>query len=110
MLQYVSKDTHDDVWYFSAYDQHWDDATLKELWEEHNIIFMPDGKDAVHPVMVIEREGERPSIVIGVEDDGTLYFDRSNGTFRHAFDSYWIDSLVRTLLEAKSRISKEEKE
>lgn len=104
MLQYVSKEKDDDTWYFSAYDQHWDDATLKELWEKHRIIFMPDRKDAVHPVMVIERKGESPLIAIGVEDDGTLYFDRSNGCFSHAFDSYWIDSLVKTLLKAKEEI------
>lgn len=109
MLQYVSKGKDDDKWYFSAYDQYWDNATLKELWEKHHIIFMPDRKDAVHPVMIIEREGENPLIVIGVEDDGTLYFDRRNGTFNHAFDSYWIDSLVRTLLEAKSRIEEDSK-
>ncbi|MBR5299028.1 MAG: hypothetical protein IKU36_02125 [Bacteroidales bacterium] len=109
MLQYVSKEKDDNVWYFSAYDQHWDDTTLKELWEKHNIIFMPDRKDAVHPVMIVEREGERPLIVIGVEDDGTLYFDRSYGAFKHAFDSYWIDSLVRTLLEAKKRIEEDSK-
>lgn len=110
MLQYVSKGKNDDKWYFSAYDQRWDDATLKELWEKHNIIFMPDRKDAVHAVMIIEREGENPLIAIGVEDDGTLYFDRSNGTFKPAFDAYWIDSLVRTLLKAKSSIEKKEEE
>lgn len=104
MLQYVSKRKDDDRWYFSAYDQRWDNATLKELWEEHNIIFMPDGKDAVHAVMIIEREGEGPLIAIGVEDDGTLYFDRRYGFFKHAFDAYWIDSLVRTLLKAKEEI------
>lgn len=109
MLQYVSKRKDDDKWYFSAYDQCWDDATLKELWDEHNIIFMPDGIDAVHAVMVIEREEERPLIAIGFEDDGTLYFDRRYGAFKHAFDSYWIDSLVKTLLKAKSRIEEDSK-
>lgn len=109
MLQYISKGKHDDKWYFSAYDQHWDNATLKELWEKHQIIFMPGGKDAVHPVMIIEREGENSLIAIGVEDDGTLYFDRQNGTFKHTFDVYWIDSLVKTLLEAKSRIEEDSK-
>lgn len=108
MLQYVSKGEHDDRWYFSAYDQCWDGATLKELWEEHNIIFMPDGIDAVHAVMIVKREGEHPLISIGVEDDGTLYFDRRYGFFKHAFDSYWIDSLVKTLLEAKARMNEKE--
>lgn len=109
MLQYVSKSEHDDRWYFSAYDQCWNDATLKELWEEHSIIFMPDGIDAVHAVMIVKREGESPLIAIGVEDDGTLYFDRRYGFFKHAFNSYWIDSLVKTLLEAKSRIEEDSK-
>lgn len=108
MLQYVSKGKDDDRWYFSAYDQCWDDATLKELWEEHHVIFMPDGIDAVHAVMIVEREGENPLIVIGVEDDGTLYFDRKYGQFAHGFDASWIDSLVGTLLKSKSRINEKE--
>ena len=109
MLQYVSKGKDDDTWYFSAYDQCWDDATLKELWDEHNIIFMPDGIDAVHAVMIIEREEESPLIAIGVEDDGTLYFERKYGQFKHGFDVHWIDSLVKTLLKAKRGIEEDSK-
>lgn len=101
MLKYVSKEKDDDVWYFSAYDQRWDKETIKELYDEHNIIFMPNGKDAVHAVMLLIRNHGRPGIAIGYEDDGTIYFDRSYGRFEHQFDSAWLDSLIQTLTVAR---------
>lgn len=97
MLQYVFKD--DEAWMFSAYDQCWDADTLKELEEKHNVVFMTMG-NGVKPVMFIMRDGENPLIVIGVEDDGTITFERKYGQFTCAMDMGWVPHLVCDLMRA----------
>ena len=101
MLEYVfNTDLEDDEpMMFCAEDQCWDDATLKQLKEEYNIIFMTSG-DAVKPVMIVNSNSKYPLIVIGSEDDGTLYFKRQYGQFINCFSAYWVKSLIADLEEA----------
>lgn len=82
-----------------AYNQEWDKETLKELREEHNIVFMSDG-DSVTPILV-----ENGIIHIGIEDDGTLFF-MNDGI---SISVNWIDSLIAELKEAKKLINKNKK-
>lgn len=82
-----------------AYNQEWDKETLKELREEHNIVFMSDG-DSVTPILV-----ENGIIHIGIEDDGTLFF-MNDGI---SISGNWIDSLIAELKEAKKLINKNKK-
>lgn len=82
-----------------AYNQEWDKETLKELKEEHNIVFMSDG-DSVTPILV-----ENRIIHIGIEDDGTLFF-MNDGI---SISINWIDSLIAELKEAKKLINKNKK-
>lgn len=101
MLQYVfNTDLEDDEpMMFSAEEQCWDDATLKQLREEYNIIFMTSG-DGVMPIMILNKDSKYPLLVIGSEDDGTIFFERKYGTLAHTFSPYWVKSLIADLEEA----------
>lgn len=101
MLQYVfNTDLEDDEpMMFCAEEQCWDDATLKQLREEYNIIFMTSG-DGVMPVMILNKNSKYPLLVIGTEDDGTIQFERKYGSLRHSFSPYWVKSLIADLEEA----------
>lgn len=94
-----------DVLMISAEDQAWDEDTLKELREKHNIIFMTSG-DGVRAYKILERDetifGQRitsPLVVVGHEDDGTIYFKKGYKQFQDQFDSAWIDSIIADLKE-----------
>ena len=82
-----------------AYNQEWDNETLKELKDKHNIVFMSEG-DSVTPILV-----ENGIINIGIEDDGTLFF-MNDGI---SISANWIDSLIAELKEAKNLINKNKK-
>lgn len=101
MLQYVfNTDLEDnEPIMFCAYDQRWDKATLKQLKDEYNVVFMTSG-DAVCPVMIVNRDSKYPLLVIGSEDDGTIQFEREYGQFRNCFSAYWTKSLIADLEEA----------
>lgn len=101
MLQYVfNTDLEDDEpIMFSAYDQCWDETTLKQLKDEYNVVFMTNG-DGVCPVMIVNTDSKYPLIVIGSEDDGTIHFERKYGQFRHCFSAYWTKFLIADLEEA----------
>ena len=95
---------YDEVLMISAEDQWWNAEALKELKDEHNIIFMSSG-NACKPIMVIPRENEAPLVAIGVEDDGTVYFKRDKyGRYENSFDSGWIKSLIADLQAAEAFI------
>ena len=101
MLQYVFNEDlgPNEPMMFSAKDQTWDKATLKQLKEEYNIIFMTKG-DAVMPVMIINKDSEYPLFVIGSEDDGTIQFEREYGHFTNTFSPYWVEPLIADLQAA----------
>lgn len=101
MLQYIfNTDLEDDEpMMFSAEEQCWDDATLKQLREEYNIIFMTSG-DGVMPIMILNKDSKYPLLVLGSEDDGTIFFKREYGTFQNTFSPYWVKSLIADLEEA----------
>jgi hypothetical protein len=92
-------DPDNDTMYIVADDQCWDSATLKQLREEFNIVFMSKG-DAVMPVMILGKDSNHPRLVIGHEDDGTIFFTRRFGQFEHSFSPYWVKSLIADLREA----------
>jgi hypothetical protein len=110
MLQYVfNTDLDDDEpMMFSAYDQCWDKATLKQLKEEYDIIFMTSG-DAVMPIMIVDKDSEYPLFVIGTEDDGTIQFERECGQFKNCFSPYWCESLIADLKAAIEHFNYEKK-
>jgi hypothetical protein len=96
----------------SAEEQHWDEATLNELKEKHNIIFMTSS-NAVFAFKIIERNEtffghliDSPIIAVGSEDDGTLYFNKNKGVFKNRFDSSWIDSIIADLQKVKEIVDK----
>ena len=101
MLQYVfDTDLEDDEpMMFCAEEQCWDGDTLKQLREEHDIIFMTSG-DGVMPVMLLNKDSQNPLFVLGSEDDGTIFFKREYGQFVNTFSSYWAKSLIADLEEA----------
>lgn len=101
MLQYVFNTDlgDDDPVMFCAEDQCWDEATLEQLKNEYNVVFMTGG-DAVIPVMIVDSRGKYPLFVIGSEDDGTIHFERKYGQFRCCFSAYWAKSLIADLEEA----------
>ena len=87
----------------SAEDQCWDKKTLKQLRDEHDIIFMSAG-DGIIPVKVI-KYGDNYGVALGSEDDGTMRFERYFGDFKDGFSDYWIDFLIADLQEAKRYIA-----
>ena len=101
MLKYVfNTDLEDDEpMMFCAEEQCWDDATLKQLREEHNIIFMTNGR-GVMPIMIHNKDSKHPLLAIGSEDDGTIYFERKYGQITNTFSPYWVEYLIADLEEA----------
>lgn len=101
MLKYVWNEEleDDEPVIFSAENQCWDKATLKQLKEEYNVVFMTSG-DAVKPIMIINKDGQYPVLVLGTEDDGTIQFKRKYGHFENCFSPYWVKSLIADLEEA----------
>ena len=87
---------------FVAEEQCWDKATLKQLREEHNVIFMTKG-NGVSPIMIINRGNEDSPhflLAIGSEDDGCISFERSYGQFKHTFHTLWAKYLIADIEEA----------
>ena len=78
----------------STKDQYWDDESLNELRHKYGIYFMTNGDDC-KPVM---NKGQ--FIYIGVEDDGTIVFDKNN-----CFHVQWIPSLISNLQEVYNSIT-----
>jgi len=107
MLSFIFNENleDDEPMMFSAEDQCWDDDTLKQLKEEYDIVFMTSG-DAVMPVMIINKDSKHPLLVLGTEDDGTIFFKRKYGQFINCFSPYWVKPLISDLEEAL-RICKE---
>lgn len=105
MLRYVFNKKLDDnangdePFMLCAEDQAWDEATLKQLREEHNVIFMTSG-DGVMPVLVLHKDSDNPLFVLGSEDDGTIQFERRYNHFCNTFSAYWAKSLIADLEEA----------
>lgn len=100
MIEYAfTEDLEDDEpMVLTAEDQCWDDATLKQLRDEYDIVFMTSG-DAVLPVMILNKN-KHPLLVIGSEDDGSIFFKRQCGQFTNSFSLYWVEPLVNDLREA----------
>ena len=101
MLQYVFNEhlRKDDPMIFVAEDQRWDEATLRELKEKYNIVFMTQ-KDGVMPIMILNKDSDNPIFVIGSEDDGRLHFKRKYGNFSNCFSFHWTKFLIADLEEA----------
>ena len=104
MLEYVDM-AHlepDEPLRFVAEDQCWDKATLKELRDKYNVIFMTKG-NGVSPIMIINRGSEENPhflLAIGSEDDGCISFERHFGQFKHTFHTMWAKYLIADLEEA----------
>ena len=97
---------------FVAEDQCWDKATLKQLREEYNVIFMTKG-NGVSPIMIINRGSEESPhflLAIGSEDDGCISFERHFGQFTHTFNTYWAKYLIADIEEALKVCEKKSKE
>lgn len=91
----------------AAENEVWDKATLKELKEKYNIIFLSKG-NGVHPIKILYREEypDDPLIVIGYEVCGKICFDKYMGHYQNMFSSYWLKYLIADLKAAKKRIKK----
>lgn len=103
MISSVFED--EEVLMISAEDQAWDKDTLKELREKYNIIFMISG-DGIRAFKIFEPDETifgyhitSPLVVVGHEDDGTIYFKKRYKQFQDQFDSTWIDSIIADLKE-----------
>lgn len=80
-------------------DQTFTQDDLKELWEEHKILYLDGG---IMAVWVEEREGESPLVHLMQEDDGQLFWKKETDV---CFDSYWLDNYLETLSVVKEKIS-----
>ena len=85
----------------------WDKATLKELREKYNIIFLSKG-NGMHPIKILYREEcpDEPLIVIGYEHCGMICFDKYMGNYQNTFSSYWLEYLIADLKAAEKEIKK----
>lgn len=80
--------------------QTYDNKTLKELEQKHNIFFL-NGDNGCTPIKVVPRKERNPLIVLGYEDDGCIWFETRFGSYRNAFDSSLIDGLITDLTAAR---------
>lgn len=95
MIEYVFED--EDKLRIVAENQRWDKNTLKQLKKEHNITFMTDG-DGVIPVMIRNR-----LVILGSEDDGTIFFTKRYKQFENCFNIHWVPFLISDLKKAVER-------
>lgn len=100
MIEYVFEDENE--LRIVAEDQHWDKNTLKQLKKEHNITFMTDG-DGVIPVMI-----RNHLVILGSEDDGTIFFKKRYKQFENCFDIYWVPFFISDLKKAVEREQRNE--
>lgn len=101
MIEYCSNEKelkNDEPFIISVEDQLYDEETLRQLRDEHNVIFMTGG-NGVLPIMVLN-ERKNPLLAIGHEDDGTIFFDRKYGQYSNTLSPHWVDYLVSDLREA----------
>ena len=77
----------------SASDQEWSRRKTQEELQKIGIFMQSCG---VCPVMIIERNNHNPLVVIGDEDDGTMFFQEDPKTF----DLYWARHLINDLEDA----------
>lgn len=80
-------------------DQTFTQDDLKELWEEHKILYLDGG---IMAVWVEEREEYSPLIHLMGEDDGHIFWKKETDV---CFDSYWLDNYLETLKVVKEKIS-----
>lgn len=95
MIEFVFED--EDKLRIVAEDQRWDKNTLKQLKKDHNITFMTDG-DGVIPVMIRNR-----LVILGGEDDGTIFFTKRYNQFENCFSIHWVPFLISDLKKAVER-------
>lgn len=79
--------------------QEFTEADLKELWEEHKVLYREGG---IMAVWVEERDGYSPLIHLMGEDDGHIFWRKEEDT---CFDAYWLDNYLETLKVVKDKIS-----
>ena len=85
-----------------AEDQTWDMATREQLKNEYGIYFMTAGS-AVIPVMVQKTNGKYPLIILGIADDGKIWFNKHYNQYEMCFSAYWVKSLIADLQAAVAR-------
>lgn len=98
----ISEEYDDGVQYLTVEDQCYTDEDIENLRLVHNVFFMSNGKESVIPVRVEEsykyKGKQQYAVVLGSEDDGIIYFDRTKDT---RFGAAWLDGLVDDLQAAK---------
>lgn len=84
----------DGTLFVSASDQEWKRRKTQEELQKIGIFMQSCG---VRPVMLIERSGDlNPLVIVGDEDDGTMFFGADPSTF----DLYWARHLINDLEDA----------
>lgn len=81
------------VW---AENREWDDATLAQLRKEYNIFYE---RGTYIPVMLYRFSKKSGGmIVFGFEDDGALYFKKTDAiNFEHQFNSRVFNGVMKEL-------------
>jgi hypothetical protein len=78
-----------------ADNQQWTAKDIAALRKSENIIFDANGVFAIY---IEERNQNAPIFHVGVEDDGSLFFDLQNGL---KADVHWLDNLMTLLKKTK---------
>ena len=73
--------------------QCWTKSFLKQIRDEHNIIF--DGKGCLAVRIIPNPDSDYPSLSIMIQDDGMLFESKTKVSM------YWVDELIELLEEAK---------
>ncbi len=89
--------------YITASNQVWSNKTTQSELRALGIYMQSCG---VLPVMLIERSGLNPLVLIGEEDDGTIFFKNERC---RTFDLYWARHLINDLEDAISHADKHQK-
>lgn len=89
----------DDMVMVWADNQEWNDATIEQLRKEYNIFYERGTHIAVMLYRFTKKSGGM--VVFGFEDDGTLYFHKSNVLdFEHQFHTRVFSGVMKELNDA----------
>lgn len=98
----ISEDYDDGVQYLTVENQCYTDEDIENLRLVYDVFFMSKGKESVIPVKVEKtykyKGKQKYAIVLGSEDDGTIYFNNAEDV---RFDAAWLDGLIADLRAAK---------
>ena len=97
MARYSIQKDNESIHIF-GHNQEFTKDDIKNLWEEHKILYLQGG---IMAVWIEERKNNNPLVHLMSKDDGHIFWNKETDI---CFNSYWLDNFINTLTEIKNRI------